>query len=106
MAQFDVHRNPGRNRASVPYVVVLQSRRFDSYGLRLVAPLVLPTTRVAYPDIAPRFEVEGREVVLDPLQLQSVPRGSLGPAIASLADIDTALRIIHAIDDVISRSHG
>jgi toxin CcdB len=39
MAQFDVHANTGANRAGIPYVVVIQSKRFDDTRTRLVAAL-------------------------------------------------------------------
>lgn len=41
MAQFDVHRNTGRLRATIPYVVLVQSALYDRYKRRLVVPLVL-----------------------------------------------------------------
>jgi toxin CcdB len=108
MAQFDVHRNPGRSRAAVPYVVVIQSAWFDATPSRLVAPLLLASAvgDLRPPPHMPRFEIEGRGVVLDALQCQPIPRHLLGTPIASLADDDSAVRIIAAIDDVISRSHG
>ncbi|WP_180288350.1 CcdB family protein [Delftia sp. 60] len=40
MAQFDVHRNKGALRDSIPYVVVVQSSLFDRYRRRVVVPLV------------------------------------------------------------------
>jgi len=42
MPQFYVHRNPGRGRAAIPYVVVVQSSRPDELPTRLVVLLVLP----------------------------------------------------------------
>ncbi|MBR0646676.1 CcdB family protein [Plastoroseomonas hellenica] len=108
MAQFDVHRNPGRNRVAIPFVVIVQSRRFDAHARRLVAPLLAATMPEAshYPELAPRFRIEGQEVVLDPLQLQTVPREVLGPVVASLADDAVSGRIIAAIDIVLSTSAG
>jgi toxin CcdB len=106
MAQFDVHRNPGRTRTGLPYLVVVQSLRFADHPRRLVAPLGLVggRPRLETIDHSPVFLVEGRQVALDPLQLQAVPREALGPAIASLAqDSD---RIIKAIDAVITRAWG
>lgn len=105
MPQFDVHRNPGVHRDLIPFVVVVQSRRLDGYSRRLVVPLLRGS---ALPDLdpglAPRFRVEDTDVVLNPLELISVPRERLGPPIASLrADGD---RIIAAIDMVISRAWG
>ena len=37
MAQFDVHAITGQDRADIPYVVVIQSRRFEEARTRLVA---------------------------------------------------------------------
>jgi toxin CcdB len=106
MAQFDVHRNPGRHRAAIPFVVVVQSRRFDGHLRRLVAPLLAAEPGAVWPELAPRFTIEGQAVVLDPLQLQTVPRDALGPAVASLAGDADASRIIAAIDAVLSTSAG
>jgi hypothetical protein len=39
MAQFDVHRNPGRHRDRIPFVVVVQSSLYDGYRRRVVVPL-------------------------------------------------------------------
>jgi hypothetical protein len=40
MAQFDVHRNIGKQSVAIPYVVIVQSSLFDSYRRRVVIPLV------------------------------------------------------------------
>lgn len=40
MAQFDVHRNPGRHRDNIPFVVIVQSSLYDSYRRRVVVPSV------------------------------------------------------------------
>ena len=34
MAQFDIHRNKGALRESIPFVVVVQSAQFDRYQTR------------------------------------------------------------------------
>jgi len=39
-AQFDVHRNTGRNRTAIPYVVIVQSSYFEKSRRRVVVPLV------------------------------------------------------------------
>lgn len=103
MAQFDVHRNPGPQRKVIPYVVIVQSRRFDLARRRVVVPLVLHS---AGPDPEPRlnpvFEVEGTKVVLNPLQIVSVAVDRLGDLVGSLnTDGD---RVIAAIDLVITRA--
>ncbi len=108
MAKFDVHRNPGRHRDAIPFVVVVQSRRFDVHARRLVAPSMAATPLESgrYPDLAPRFIVDGQRVILDPLQLQTVPRDLLGPGVATLADDADSSRIVAAIDAVLSTSTG
>ena len=40
MTQFDVHRNTGKQKEAIPYVVVVQSSLYDGYRRRVVAPLV------------------------------------------------------------------
>ena len=74
MAQFDVHRNIGRHRESVPFVVVAQSRLFDSYRRRVVIPLVRKAELGQVPDprLNPTFKINGIVVVLHPLEIVSV----------------------------------
>ncbi len=43
MAQFDVHRNKGAWRDSIPFVVFVQAGQFDRYRRRVVVPLVRQT---------------------------------------------------------------
>ena len=38
MAQFDVHRNKGALRDSIPFVMDVQSAQFDGYRRRVVPP--------------------------------------------------------------------
>ena len=88
MPQFDIHRNKGSQRESIPFVVVIQSARFDDYRRRVVAPLVL---RSALPGGAsssgsrmnPIFRIDEIEVVLNPLQVVSVALDELGRSIGS-----------------------
>ena len=106
MAQFDVHRNPGQHRDSIPYVVVVQSAIFDGYQRRVVIPLVRKSHLgpVHHARLNPTFTIEGLEVVLHPLEIVSVPAAGLGAPIASLAE--QASCIIDATDDLLSRSYG
>ncbi len=41
MAHFDVHATIGRDARGTPYVVVVQSSRFDQRPSRVVIPLVV-----------------------------------------------------------------
>jgi toxin CcdB len=107
MAQFDVHRSPGRNRVAVPLVLVVQTRVLDHLSTRLVSPLMAShnfTHRGVY--ATPVFDIEGQRVVLAPWQIQTVRADQLGPVIASLADDVSTSAIINAIDAVIARAYG
>jgi toxin CcdB len=107
MAQFDVHRSPGRNRTDVPYVVVAQSRRLDHLPTRLVIPLAtVSNSGWETPRMVPVFVVEGRSVVLVPWQIQTVRTALLRPVIVSLAGDDSAGQIVHALDLVTTRVYG
>jgi toxin CcdB len=107
MTQFDVHANTGQNRAEIPYVVVIQSRRFDESRTRLAVALrAAPRGAVVNPALTPRFRIEGRYVLLDPLQIVALRRSSLGRLVASLADDASSGTIINAIDAVITRAYG
>ena len=105
MAQFDVHRNRGPQRATIPYLLVVQSRRFDSFGRRVVIPLVdAAANPVIERTLNPTFSIEGRSVVLHTLQMASIPANTLGELVASLEPEGD--RIIAAIDLLISRAWG
>ncbi|CAO3419747.1 CcdB family protein [Azospirillum doebereinerae] len=105
MAQFDVHRNRNAARTGVPFLLVVQSQRFDASGRRVVAPL-LPVEKIhtAEPSFTPPFVVDNRPVILNPLQLASIPAEHLGEKVCSLADEGD--RIIAALDLLISRAWG
>jgi toxin CcdB len=107
MAQFDVHANTGQNRTTIPYVVVIQSMRFGNARTGPVAALrVAPNGTVADPTLKPRFRLEGKNVMLDPLQIVAIPRPSLGRLVVSLADEVSSSAIINAIGLVITRAYG
>lgn len=109
MAQFDVHRNKGPLRDSIPFVVVVQSSLYDRYRRRMVVPLV---QRTALPPHAaalgsrlnPVFKVKGIDVVLHPLDMVSVALDQLGPRVASLAEHGQT--IADALDELLTRSWG
>jgi toxin CcdB len=109
MAQFDIHRNPGRLRETVPFVVIVQSAMFDRYSRRLVVPLIKASnlaTSLKQKDSRefPMFIVEGVRVVLQPLDMASVPVHALGEQIGSLAG--QGIRVTDALDAVLTRSWG
>jgi toxin CcdB len=109
MAQFDVHRNKGALRDSIPYVVVVQSAQFDRYRRRLVVPLVRQTllprdTPTVGARMNPVFVVEGVRVVLHSLDMVSVALDQLGEVVGSLAQ-DGQI-IADALDELLTRSWG
>lgn len=109
MPQFDVHRNKGALRESIPFVVLVQTGQFDRYRRRVVGPLVrrsaLPAnTTTVGGRMNPWFTVDGIDVVLHPLDKVSVPLDQLGVHIGSLADQGQI--IADALDELLTRSSG
>lgn len=109
MAQFDVHRNKGALRESIPFVVVVQSAQFDRYRRRVVVPLVRQTllpreTPTVGSRMNPSFVVDGIPVVLHPLDMVSVALDQLGEVIGSLAQDGQC--IADALDELLTRSWG
>ena len=104
MAQFDVHRNPGRQTQTIPYVVVVQSAQFDGYRRRVVVPLVRAGSigPAPFPAFNPSFRIRGTKVVLHPLEMVSIPAEQFGSSVGSLADEGQA--IIAALDELFSRA--
>jgi toxin CcdB len=109
MAQFDVHRNKGPQRDSIPFVVLVQSSLFDDYRRRIVVPLVrrsvLPRKAAsAGSRLNPVFRIAGMDVVLHPLDMVSVAQDQLGERIGSLAE--RGQDITDALDELLTRSWG
>jgi toxin CcdB len=109
MAQFDVHRNKGALRDSIPFVVLVQSAQFDRYRRRVVVPLVRQTllpkdTPTVGARMNPSFVVDGVRVVLHPLDVVSVAVDQLGEVVGSLAPEGQI--IADALDELLTRSWG
>ena len=104
MAQFDVHRNSGRHKDTIPFVVVVQSAQFDDYRRRVVVPLVRTSAigKVAFAAFNPTFRIRGAAVVLHPLEMVSIPVDQLGGKVGSLSD--DAQLIVAALDELLSRA--
>ena len=105
MAQFDVYRNKGPRKDTIPFVVVVQSALLDGYRRRVVLPLVRLSalgSGVAGTRLNPRFTVDGALVVLHPLDMVSVALDQLGEHAGSLAEHGQA--ITDALDEVFTRA--
>lgn len=102
MKQFDVHRNPGRFRNELPYVVIVQALLLTGHRRRVVIPLERTTlSDSGGGHRVPHFQVLGEAFICDPMLIQSITASTLGPAIANLETEGD--RIIRAIDEVINR---
>ena len=104
MAQFDVHRNKGRHRENIPFVVIVQSSRYDAFRRRVVVPLVCRSQLSSLPEsgLNPVFRIEGLEVVLHPLEIVSVATDQLGEWVCSLAEEGD--RIVVALDELLTQA--
>jgi toxin CcdB len=104
MAQFDVHRNSGKHKDTIPFVVVVQSAQFDSYRRRVVVPLVRAAAigKISYAGFNPTFKIRAISVVLHPLEMVSVPVDQLGDVVGSLRD--ESQLIVAALDELLSRA--
>jgi toxin CcdB len=106
MAQFNVHRNAGKQREVIPNIVVVHSSLYDSYRRRVVIPLVrcstLDNSATVGSTLNPEFEVDGIEVVLHPMEIVSVAVDQLGEKVASLASEGD--RIAAAMDELFTRA--
>ena len=106
MAQFDVHRNTGKNRDTIPYVVLVQSAIFDNYRRRVVVPLVRKSQLGTISDerFNPTFKIERVAVALHPFEIVSIPNEKLGAFVKSIAK--DGHRITDALDVLLSRAWG
>lgn len=106
MAQFDVYRNRGQNRAVIPFVVFIQSKLFDPAPRRVVGPLVRLDMfgRIEASSLNPTFSVQNLDVVLQPLEVVSIPTPPPSDFICSLSH--EADRIIGAFEELVRRGFG
>jgi toxin CcdB len=104
MAQFDVHRNTGKHKDTIPFVVIVQSAQFDSYRRRVVVPLVRSAAigKISHAAFNPTFKSRGTSVVLHPLEIVSIPVDQLGALVGSLSD--QSQLIVAALDDLLTRA--
>ena len=104
MAQFDVHRNSGKHRDDIPYVVLVQPSLYDAYRRRVVVPLVRKSVvgKIANPRFNPSFKIEGVVVVLHPLEIVSVASDQLGVFVQSLEAEGQG--ILDALDELLTRA--
>ena len=106
MTQFDVHRNSGKHRDDIPYIVLVQSSIYDGYRRRVVVPLVKKSIigKISNPRFNPTFKIEKLQVVLHPLEIVSVANDQLGDFVESLSA--EGGRIMDALDELLTQAWG
>lgn len=100
MAQYQIYSNPGRNKADIPFLVVVQN---DHISSRTGASLVIPLRASASPVeiMAPLVEVPGHgPLVLSTDEIFAIDNSRLKAPVGSLGPADRA-RIRPAIDKVV-----
>jgi len=104
MAQFDVHRNSGAHKATIPYVVIVQSAQFDGYWRRVVVPLARSAAigKISHSAFNPTFKIRGTSVVLHPLEMVSIPVKQLGALVGSLKH--ECQTIMAALDELFTQA--
>jgi toxin CcdB len=90
MAQFDLHKNKGPLKDTIPYVVVVLVKRS-------ALPAGIAGTRMN-----PSFKVRSAVLVLHPLDMVSVACDQLGECVGSLAE--HGQEIADALDELLTRS--
>ena len=103
MAQFDVHRNPGRSRTLYPYLLEVQSNFLRRSDRRVVIPLgaIGPGLQGPDPRLNPILEVEGSRVLLATQEITNISMDALGEVVCNLrAHADT---IVGALDWLLSQ---
>jgi toxin CcdB len=99
--QFDVFVNPStQGTEGRPYVVVVQADILKASSQRLVVPLVVDGEIKPMGRLNPGFEIEGRKLYLQPLDMAAFPARSLQRHVANLEDF--RYQIIGAIDIVLT----
>jgi toxin CcdB len=104
MAQFDVHRNTGKHKDTIPYVVIVQSSQFDDYRRRVVVPLVRKSAlgKIGHVSFNPAFKIRGVSVLLHPMEMVSIPCDQLGELVQSLSH--EGHQIMAALDELLTQA--
>ncbi len=97
MSRFDIYANPGKNKASIPYLLDVQSNVISGLATRLVIPLrpLAAFSTLSLPaDLCPTIPVNGIVFFLDTPQMGAIPVAELkikaGSAQAYQCEIQTA----------------
>jgi toxin CcdB len=75
MARYDIYANPGRNKASIPYLLEVQSNVISGLATRIVIPLrsLAGFSAATLPaDLFPVIQVDGHDCFLDTPQMGAI----------------------------------
>ncbi len=102
MSQFVVYANAdAASRRVIPYWLNVQSDLIEGAGSRVAVPLITPERAgIAIGRLMPAFELAGRRLVMDTVQITHVPLQMLGKPVGDLSQ--ERLAIVAAIDTLIS----
>jgi toxin CcdB len=106
MARLDIYKNLGAGKAKTPFVLDVQSHHIGDFGRHVVIPLIRTS---AFPqenlpsDLAPKFEIQGIEVMLQPVYMASVPDSMLGEKVGSLANTHAEYKVTSALGRLFGR---
>ena len=98
MARFDVYPHPDAVlRKKTPYLLDVQNNHISRIATRVVVPM-RPASLFAQPmrDLNPKFEIAGKEVVLDTAALAAISSAELKRPVLNLASQSAA--IVAALD--------
>ena len=98
MAQFDVYENEEpESKDAIPFLLDVQHDLHDCLSTRTVVPLVLIfSAQQTVQKLCPRFDIEGRDVVMSTPEMAGYPASDLRNKVASLSD--SRREILDAID--------
>jgi toxin CcdB len=98
MGQFDVYENPNpRTKATIPYLLEVQSDLLQPLCTRVVVPLVTASaTGRAITRLNPEFQVLSVPVFMSTAELAGIPIRALGKKVGSLKE--ERHRIMGALD--------
>lgn len=99
MAQFDVYANPNKmTNTETPYLLDVQADVLSPLGTRAIVPLVANAKQAKH--LNPKFQINGKEVIMSTAQIVGVPIEILGDKVATLKE--QRAEILAAIDFLIT----
>lgn len=98
-----MHRNTGKHRDDIPYVVLVQSSLYDSYRRWVVVPLVRKSAlgKIGNPRFNSPFKIENAHAILHPLEIVSALNEQVAEFVVPLSRKGN--RIMDALDELLTK---